>query len=808
MGASSVTRTWVAIGWFAVLGALTPAGGWAENHPAAATAASAGEAAPPAATTAISGKSTFVVSDCTKDPITLLFTTATEPTAVRTREVVIDGATGPTPGWTLGFSKPVATDSSIHEYQTVGTFGGGCPPTGRYRVTVRVFTGAAGSTGDPLSFELERAADPVLRVLPSATLGVGRLPFQEGGLVPSHTIALKEESYSSPLTSITVQPAQLKNAGGEISDVRLEGPSAPVDLKPGGTADLQLALSGTPPPGVYSGQLVFHSPALRETVTSDITVKVRIYSVFLLFVLIAGVALGWLINTQLANAAKLNAALLQALRSADGIVRRAQMQKDPAVQQRLLRIATQLEAATRIETTADAIADDEKTALAAATDVETKATAAAKALLDDLAATHTLLSNKGAPLDPMIQNSLETALNQFESISRLAASGDVEECQRQLQLYKDALPQRAATALRPWLSLVNTALIGLGPWGASNQEPEATRAKLMTAIATAYSASDAGALILQSDGIAATLRSWTDLQIGSQVARIFQLTSAAFIDGKKPDLAAQLDDAANSVLQLALPDPIGRLNALAAIKRQVMAQLTLATPPGVDAQKFLDVGDFVGAAGVIAPKPPPAGVSAGLSAGLGLAQQAAGIVGRILDDQASGAAALLGPPVAALPPRVIVDPDLVVDQAAPVRLDWPEGPPAEVRIDWSVSPLDLARIEGAGREGGILIPGKPGGVTITASIEGGSVVSARAYIGAVIQAADSQDIQRRAECVNRIIWIATALLTTGVGYLTFEANWLGTATDFMSAFIWGFFGQFGLDRIRDLSKPILSKGLS
>ena len=31
--------------------------------------------------------------------------------------------------------------------------------------------------------------------------------------------------------------------------------------------------------------------------------------------------------------------------------------------------------------------------------------------------------------------------------------------------------------------------------------------------------------------------------------------------------------------------------------------------------------------------------------------------------------------------------------------------------------------------------------------------------------------------------------------------------DFFSAFLWGFFGQFGLERLRDLAKPITSKAL-
>ena len=52
-----------------------------------------------------------------------------------------------------------------------------------------------------------------------------------------------------------------------------------------------------------------------------------------------------------------------------------------------------------------------------------------------------------------------------------------------------------------------------------------------------------------------------------------------------------------------------------------------------------------------------------------------------------------------------------------------------------------------------------------------------------------------------------AVLTVFFGYEIFIAGWYGTFADFFAAFLWGFFGQFGLERLRDLAKPVTAKAL-
>ena len=94
---------------------------------------------------------------------------------------------------------------------------------------------------------------------------------------------------------------------------------------------------------------------------------------------------------------------------------------------------------------------------------------------------------------------------------------------------------------------------------------------------------------------------------------------------------------------------------------------------------------------------------------------------------------------------------------------------------------------------------------MSALINGQDTVTALTFIGDVMQSPDYVALQQRARRLNGLIWTVTALITVGFGYETFVTNWFGSLSDFMSAFLWGFFGQFGLDRIRDLAKPAIGK---
>ena len=88
---------------------------------------------------------------------------------------------------------------------------------------------------------------------------------------------------------------------------------------------------------------------------------------------------------------------------------------------------------------------------------------------------------------------------------------------------------------------------------------------------------------------------------------------------------------------------------------------------------------------------------------------------------------------------------------------------------------------------------------------GQSPVSVRTYIGEPVDSPDYRQTAAETQRVNNATAAVAAVVTVFFGYEIFIAGWFGTFADFFSAFLWGFFGQFGLERMRDLAKPMTSK---
>ena len=74
-----------------------------------------------------------------------------------------------------------------------------------------------------------------------------------------------------------------------------------------------------------------------------------------------------------------------------------------------------------------------------------------------------------------------------------------------------------------------------------------------------------------------------------------------------------------------------------------------------------------------------------------------------------------------------------------------------------------------------------------------------------------EDVKKVEAAARRANWVLTGVagvLTAFVGYQIFSASWFGTLGDFLGCFLWGFFGQFSLDRVREMAKPMVSKTLN
>jgi hypothetical protein len=747
----------------------------------------------------LSSTPAFVLVDCLKDTLALRFISVVKPLAVRTETITARGADAPhSVPWNISWRAPIPTEPAINEYEAVGMVGDRCPVDGKYTVIVKIVTSATDGGGDRLEISVERQRDPSLYVAPQFSSILETLPFQTRAIRLPTPIQMREESHSNPIVGLTIMPAELRASTGDFIGIQIYAADPqPITIDSGTAKEISLALTATPAPGIYTARLPLHSPLLVSDLTVEMALKVRVVSAFLFLILAAGVALGWVVNVWLSANAALDAAMLDAMRAADGIVARARSQRDPAVQQRLVSLAGSLQAKIRSCRTVQELQSLVTTIQNNATAIEAQADATSRTFLQDLAAARSIFAPNNLVLDEMIENCLRVAIDSLDRIERLGGTGDIEEAERQLQSYQRALPQLVLTALRAWLYMVKSALDEFGAWGLATQEPEQSRAALLQNIGAAYAAMDPAVIIQQANAIAARLRGWMALTVPLAVVRIFQATSAALHAGGRSDLASAVAACADDVTALHSDDPLMTLNAISAIRRRAEDAMRAADPQNDNVNARLMAGDFLGAASLVAPLPPAAA-----NRTTGAAEAYIAGVNQLLPR-----AAMPLPPttVGPIPLRLRLPSDLTVGQAVEIAIDWSGVAPAGLAYTWQCQPPGAADIATAEAAPPVLTAKEPGFLTIVANIGGYPPISASSYVGSVQQTPDFEALQKREQRLKLTMWAATAVLTTGVGYQIFVGAWLGTTADFAAAFLWGFFGQFGLDRIRDLARPATGK---
>jgi hypothetical protein len=747
----------------------------------------------------ISGTPTFALFDCAKDTIALRFISTTKPLAVRTEKITASGgdASHVIP-WTIAWRVPLGTEPAINEYEVVGTVGNRCPTNGKYTVVVKIVTSATDGRGDTLEFSVERQSDPSLYVAPQISFILEKSPFRPHATSLS-SIQIREDSHSNPILGLTIMPAELKASTGELAGIQIHpaGPD-PITVDPGTAKEVPMALTATPPPGIYTARLALHSPQLGPGMNVELSLKVRVVLWILFIVLAAGVGVGWVVNVWLSMNAALNAAMLEAMRASDGIVARANSQRDPAVQQRLVSLAGDLESRIRLCRTVQELQTLVTTIQAGAAAVEARADGTSKTFFQDLGNARAIFAPNNLPVDDLIANCLRVAISNLDRIERLSATGDIEESERQLQAYRRALPQLVLIALRAWLYTVKASLDEFGAWGLATQEPEQTRSALLQNITTAYAVVDPAVMIQQADTIAGRLRGWVALTVPTEVVHIFRAASAALRTGARPDLAMAVAACATDVSAVHIDDPLTALNSISAIRRRVEDAMRAGIPLNENVNARLAEGSFLSAAALIAP--PPAGVD---RPG-GAAQLAATVMNQL----PRASLPLLTSTVGPLPLRLRLPSDLTVGQAVQMEIDWSDVPPAGVAVTWICQPPGAADVPPNAAAPQVLTPRRPGFLTIVANIAGYPAISASSYVGTVLQTPNFVDLQKREQRLKLTMWAVTAVLTTGVGFQIFVGAWLGTAADYVSALLWGFFGQFGLDRVRDLARPVTGKAMS
>ena len=750
------------------------------------------------AKTAISGTESFVVADCANPTLALRFSADKAPLAVKTNNIANETSPKTLVAWSIAWQVPQPSIPSINEYQATGTVSGPCPAPGRYAIPISVVLDPSG-TPEKLNIHLSRAAEPTLDAPTTVTLRtelpvIVGFPYIFDVMVPYvPSIRLREISSAATIETISASGGQLRNSAGEFIDTMLNPDPNPLSVNAGQGGDLKLRVSNTPPVGAYTTRLILHSPALKQNQTIDVTLKVAVLSIYLFITVVVGVVVGWLVNVWLAGRATLDTARLEAFRAAAALGKRATLQKDPAVQQRFISLVASLETAIRdAKTPQELQAELAKSGTDAAT-IEQEAGKSTDALRLALARVREVLEPGRIAPDSMVAQGIAPLAGELSEINAAAASGDVVDAQRRLDEFESSLLPSITTALQPWLALVSGKLDDLGEWSAPAQALELERQSVVVLIKTAYPA-PAEQLVQQCNKIAVALRMLAVFTGPHEIAQALR-SATAILSAAKPTLAQALSTLASELPAQAASNisPLDIMDKLATARRAAEMQMQLEKPGDPTLTGRLHAGDFPGAASLIAPPAAPAPVTAAAPA----------LLPAPISRPATALPAAGG---GAFKARLLIPALIPLDPSSPVTLDWGGGKPA-ASVTWSCNPSDHAKMRNGSTTGAIIEPIVAGFLTVSATNAAGPIAEAKTYVGDMTQTYDFTRLVKESGRYNNVIWAVTAVLTSFTGYLIFANAWIGSPADFFSAFVWGFFGQFSLDRIRETVKTTMARTL-
>ena len=741
------------------------------------------------------GQHVFAVTDCTNSNIVLKITSEAAVTAIRSRDITTADTDKLPVTWTITWDKPAASDPTLNEYQASGTIKGTpCPAVGKYDVPLSIAVGA--TISQDLSIQLVRTVDPALDAPSSITVPVWITPLYKTRLGALPYVRLVETSNANPLNGVSAIGGEMKNNAGESSGIQLQVPDKPMDLPAGTGKNLDLSFSAIPDPGVYTSRVTLRAPGLKQPQTVDVTVKVRVPYWVLLLVILIGIGLGWWVNIGLVARSAMETVKLGAFRASEAIATRARAQKDPAVQQRLLAIAASLES----NIMKAAKPEDLQTAVANAQELAGKVEAAAKSDSDACAAELKLVRDSflpnGAPPAPWINDLLAPESGHLEEIAAAALSGDVEHTKSLLAQFEQTYPPQVSARLQSWLKPLFDGLSELGPWSAPAQDLERERLKIRADARNAFETASVPQMIQQADAVARELQSWLLFVAPQQMAAAVGAAISTSDAGGNSDLGDQLRSAI-AVLNGFSPgsDPLAALKALCDTRRKVEQLIRTAAPANQAAiDAALIKGDLPAAAAAALPQRPPAG-----------ARQAPPQVQAALARPPSEP---LVAPVFTIAPRLVVPPLLRVGEKNVIKVDWATSTPPPGNPKWVPTPDGAIEFSQLTEESVTVLPKKAGFISISATFGSGTIISATVFVGEIASLDDFKKVEAAALRANWVLTGVAGVLTAFVGYQIFSTSWFGTLGDFLGCFLWGFFGQFSLDRVREMAKPMVSKTLS
>ncbi|MFM0478763.1 hypothetical protein [Paraburkholderia strydomiana] len=745
----------------------------------------------------ISGTSQFVINDCANDKLVvrLISDSKTSVDAVRTVEVM--DSNNNESGWTFNWDKPVLSDASISEYQSMATVQQRCPSSGTFRVKLAATAQGASSSVDIVVI---RRPDPVLDAPATATLVIRRHPLSLPGLsddTSGMTLYIRESTGSTPLNQLSASLGQFVDSSGKQTPFQLRPAVSAVDIAPGKIEQLQFQPPSGLSPGPYTTHIGLNSPSLKQEQNVNLSVWVKVFPAYLLLTILLGIGLGVLVNVYMQNRATLGAAKLAALRTGDTYAQRASAQKDPVVQQRLIGVASTLNKAVHDAKTSDDVNAALNAAQASAGSIEAQAVATANAFDTLLANLRATLQPNGLPPDADIADQLKPLNDTLNRIEQLRQNGQVEDALNQLQSCGQTFQQSVLQAIQPWLTDAHRAIEELGVWKAPADALQSACNAIDQKIQTAIVVPNPAALVSQVDGIARDLRVAITFTVPQSMSTAFRAAATILAEGQRADLAQAINEQALSVSQplAGTPTLLSAMAIFAGVRTRTEALVRGASHSSAAVATALNQGDFPGAAQLLVTPAPP------------LAAGPLAVLAPVAPSLVRAATALASAATPRTGLRVVVPPQLQVKRETQITLSG-INEPFVGHVSWECHPPEAGALTNSSWQGATITATKAGFLTIKVfapDMNAGG--SAQIYAGSVSQTDRYEDLDRESWGWHACIAVVTACLTTFAGFQIFAPTWYGTPADFFSAFVWGFFGQFGLARVRDLSKSILGRTL-
>jgi hypothetical protein len=395
-------------------------------------------------------------------------------------------------------------------------------------------------------------------------------------------LVLRETSGHARLAGLSVEQVQGPGGVDQLADGKVIVPT-PKPVAPGTSAIANVSTEGDFPLGTSTGQLEIYSPQLGQAIPVTYQVQTRRWKLWLVVAIVLGVAFGFLTRVWLVQRIQRGKARVQAYGVLDQLAQERQRRTDPAftasidearqMLERVLRAGTPEEITAAVKDAGDKLQDAHK-----------KLEEDLGKARDQLVALQQVLATQGS-LPNSVSAILDAQRNPFAAIQRQLEAGDakgVSEAAEEMQSELDREVRRATeqwrTEVRPFLS----TLQGEGPTVLGSANPG-----LMTSAADAASLVEGSAFTQQNASLESVLSALATAVVAvtgavnqlrpvvGTIAQTIRILESDALPGQRarPELRANVQEF-SSAMQSADPREASTLQALERTLRSLSTQLT------------------------------------------------------------------------------------------------------------------------------------------------------------------------------------------------------------------------------------------